>query len=96
MIGAVLSNSLPPSVRYPLPHVYYHLWSIMPLSTSTTTGTLISFQEGAEGDPFDEVRQRISNRHDKMHTHMRGASYLLTQLIGGWVHLLFLYLYLHL
>ena len=30
-----------------------------------------------------QVRQRISNRNDKMHTHMRGASYLLTQLIGA-------------
>ena len=27
-----------------------------------TPGTLISFQEGTEGDPFDEVRQRFTNK----------------------------------
>jgi len=44
-------------------------------------GTLISFQEGIEGDPFDEVRYRLRTADDVMHRNRRGVSYLLIQLI---------------
>ncbi len=44
-----------------------------------TSGTLISFQEGKEGDAYDDVRRRIRDPTDRI--CRRGVSYLLTQLI---------------
>ena len=44
-----------------------------------TSGTLISFQEGKEGDAYDEVRRRIRDPSDRI--CRRGVSYLLTQLV---------------
>ena len=46
---------------------------------TTNAGTLLSFQEGREGDSFEDVRTRIQNPADKI--YRRGVSYLLTQLI---------------